>query len=64
MNNVMIVSGGQQRDSAVYTHVPILPKTALSSMQHNIEQFPALYSQFLLVILFKCGSVCMSSQTL
>ena len=35
----MIVSGGQQKDSAIYIHVSILPQTPLlSRMQHNIEQ--------------------------
>ena len=26
INNVVILSGGQQRDSIIHTHVPILPK--------------------------------------
>ena len=35
----MLVSGEQQRDSAVHTHVSILPQTPLSSrLPHNIEQ--------------------------
>ena len=39
MNNVGIVSGGQQRDSAIYTHVTILLQAPLPSrLPHNIEQ--------------------------
>ena len=35
----MIVSGEQQRDSAIHIHVPILPQTPLPSrLPHNIEQ--------------------------
>ena len=49
----MIVSGGQQRDSAIYIRVSILPATPLlSRLPHNIEQFPVLYSRTLLVIHF------------
>ena len=58
VNNVVIVSGGQQRDSAIHTHVPILPQTPLPSrLAGNIEQFPVLYSKFLLVVHFKYSSV-------
>ena len=33
------ISGGQKRDSAIHTHVSILPQTPLSSrLPHNIEQ--------------------------
>ena len=39
INNIVIVSGGQQTDSAIYVHVSILPLTPLpSSLPHNIEQ--------------------------
>ena len=39
INNVVIVSGGQGRDSAMYKHVSILPQTPLPSrLPHNIEQ--------------------------
>ena len=31
INNVVIVSGGQQRDSVIHIHVSILPQTPLSS---------------------------------
>ena len=38
INNVVIVSGGQQRDSATHTHVSILPQTPLPSrLSRNIE---------------------------
>ena len=37
--NVVIVSGGQQRDSAIHIHVPILPQTPLPArLPHNIGQ--------------------------
>ena len=36
INKVVIVSGGQQRDSATHTHVSILPQTPLPSrLSHN-----------------------------
>ena len=39
INNVGIVSGKQQRDSAIHIHVSILPQTSFPSrMPHNIEQ--------------------------
>ena len=39
INNIVIVSGGQQRDSAIHIHVSILPQAPLlSSLPHNIEQ--------------------------
>ena len=31
INNVLIVSGGQQRDSAIHTHVSVLPQNPLPS---------------------------------
>ena len=35
----MVVSGGQQRDWAIHTHVSILPQTPLPSrLPHNIER--------------------------
>ena len=40
-NNVVTVSGEQQRDSATHIHVSILPQTPLPSrMPHNTEQSP------------------------
>ena len=39
MNNILIVSGGQQRDSVMHIHVSILPQTPLPSrLPHNTEQ--------------------------
>ena len=39
INNVVIVPGGQQRDSAKHIPVSILPQTPLPSrLPHNIEQ--------------------------
>ena len=39
INNVVIVSGEQQRDSAMCTHISTLPQTPLPSrLPHNIEQ--------------------------
>ena len=44
-NNVVIVSGEQQRDSAIHTHVSILPQTPLPSrLPHNIEQSSLCYA--------------------
>ena len=37
MNNVVIISGGQQRDSAIHIHLSILPPILLPSrLLHNI----------------------------
>jgi len=39
INNVVIVSGEQWRDSAIHTHVSILPQSPLPSrLPHNTEQ--------------------------
>ena len=39
INNVVIVSGGQQRDSATHIHEPILPQTPLPTrLPHDMEQ--------------------------
>ena len=39
MDNIVIVSGAQQSDSAIHIHVSILPQTPLPSrLPHNIEQ--------------------------
>ena len=35
MNSVVIVSGGQQRDSVIHIHVPIHPQTPLLSRLHK-----------------------------
>ena len=45
INNVVIVSGGQQRDSAIHIHESILPQTSLPSrLPYNIEQSSLCYS--------------------
>ena len=39
INNIVVVSGEQQRDSAIHIHGPLLPQTLLPSrLAHNIEQ--------------------------
>ena len=39
INNGVIISGEQQRDSSIHIHVSILPQTHLPSrLAHNIEQ--------------------------
>ena len=44
-NNVVIVLGEQQRDSAVHIHVSILPQTPLPSrLPHSIEQSSMFYT--------------------
>ena len=41
----MIVSGGQQRDSAIHTHISILPQIHLPSrLPHNIDQPSLCYT--------------------
>ena len=53
-NNVVIVSGGQQRDSAIHIHTSILPQTPLLyRLPHNTEQSSLCYSRSLLVIHFQ-----------
>ena len=50
----MIVSGGQQRDSAIYIAVFILPQTPLPSrLPQNISEFPVLHSKSLTITYFK-----------
>ena len=45
MNSVVIVSGGQWRESAIHIHVSILPQTPLPSrLPHNIEQSSLCYT--------------------
>ena len=45
MNNVVIVSSRQQRDSAIHIHVSILPQTPFPSrLPHNIEQSSLCYT--------------------
>ena len=45
INNFVIVSCGQQRDSAIHMHVSILPQTPLPSrLPHNLEQSSLCYT--------------------
>ena len=45
INNVVIVLGGQQRDSAIHIHVSILPKAPFPPrLPHNIEQSSLCYT--------------------
>ena len=45
MNNVVIVSGGKQRDSAIHMNVSVLPQIPLPSRPpHNIEQDSLCYT--------------------
>ena len=55
INNVVIVSGEQQRDSAIHIHVSIPPKTPLPSrLSQNIEQSsPCCIQQVLVGYLFQ-----------
>ena len=42
---ILIVSGEQQKDSAIHTHIYILPQTPLPSrLSHNIEQSSICYT--------------------
>ena len=53
INNVVTVSGGQQRDSAIHIHVSSLPQTRLSSrLPHSIQQSALCYTAVLVVYLF------------
>ena len=53
VNNAAMVSGGQQRDSAVHIHVSIFPQTPLPSrLPHNIEQTSLLCPCWLSVLYF------------
>ena len=56
INNFVIISGAQQRDSAIHIHISILPQIPLPSrLPHNIEQSSLCYT--LLVIHFKYNSM-------
>ena len=56
-NNLVIISGEEQRDSATHIHVPNLPQTCLPSrLPYNIEQSSISYT----VDPFKYSSVYMS----
>ena len=57
-DNIMIVSGEQQRDSPIHIHVSILLPTPLpSKLPYDTEQNSPCYSTSLMVIHFKCSSV-------
>ena len=56
----MIVSDGQQRDSAIHISVFILPQTSLPSSLHGYEQSSLGYSRTPWGIHFKYSSVYMS----
>ena len=44
-NNVVIVPGEQQRDSAILIHVSILPQTPVPSrLRHNVDQSSLCYT--------------------
>ena len=54
MNNVMIVSGGQQRDSALYIHESILPQTPVPSrLPHKLSRVPCAIQTVLVSYPFK-----------
>ena len=45
INNLVVISSGQQRDSAILIYVSILPHTPLPSrLPHNIEQNSLCYT--------------------
>ena len=60
-SNVVILSGGQQRDSVIRVHVFILPQTPLPSrLPHNIEQSSlccAIVPCWLSILNKQCGPV-------
>ena len=63
MDNVVIVSDGQQRDSAIHVRVSILPQIPLPSrLPHNTEQSSLWYtlSPCWLSILNKAVCTCLS----
>ena len=46
MDCAVIVTGGEQRDSALCVHVSTLPQTHLpSGLPHNVEQVPCAIQQ-------------------
>ena len=63
IDNIVIISDGQKRDSAIYTHVSILPQSPLPSRLPHIIEWNSfgLYSRSLLVIHFNYSSVALFS---
>ena len=61
-NNAVMVSGEQQRDSAIHTHASILPPNSplIQAATYHWAGFHVLYSRSLLVIHFKYSSVYLS----
>ena len=61
MNSVVMVSGQQQRDSAMHIHVSILPQTPLPSrLPHNTVQSSLCYAVgpcwlYILNVAVACG---------
>ena len=53
INNFVIVSCGQQRDSAIHMHVSILPQTPFPGRLPSNTEFHVPYRRSLLVIHFK-----------
>ena len=46
INSALMISGGQQRDSAKYIHVSILPETPLPPrLPHNLKQNSLSYTE-------------------
>ena len=56
INNILIVSGGQQRDSAIHMHVPKLPLA--SRLLHDIEQSSLCYTAGLCWLSILNAAVC------
>ena len=64
MNSVVIVSGGQQRDSTILIHVSILPQTPSNpGCCITRTELHVLYGRILLVIHFKIAVCTCPSQT-
>ena len=58
INNVVIVSGGQQRDSAIHIHVSILPRLFSHPGCHiTLSRVPCAISRSLLVIILNTAGV-------
>ena len=61
INNIVIVSGEQWRNSAICIHISILPLIPLCPGWHiTLSRVPCVYNKFLLVICFKYSIVYMT----